>query len=534
MKTIEQLSKQLEDSLTCLDFRTANDAADELAKEYVGRHLRSHWERPAIQHILMITETFFYRGQTKVARALVAPYAISQEGIEQLKRDDQLDSSAVSAKRLKEFIKATDGLPMRWRLQVVELLYSLRFLESAKKLVDQLFETLPHVGSEFEMGEIYFFRVRIAHREASYDKLLSHAMRAIAALTDIDNPKLEMLVRWRLGQLMLVFGSGAFRYGVSDYGVARLHLSRWFLAPLPDELNKANALHILGSMYRSQRNANHDAGKYLNQARDEFERLKHSLNLARATISLGVYWLNKKADNPNDPTHLTQAGKQFNEAERLAKETGSKRQLAEVYVWQSRLAQQEKNPNIGRAIALGKQAIDLIKEVEKEHYIQVEALLALGNAYLAKDDLKEAEEHFREAQEIASEPRLPKHLFNALLSLAELHLRRSDIQQAWDFYTLATTTVFPNNVIPDNQYLCDKQERVRTSLEQANTFYLTFNEFMRQGKSLTQCQKDLESWLINQAQKHEQGNKAKTAKRLRIPRQRLYNYWEKTTNRRKL
>ncbi len=529
MKTIEQLAKQLEDSLTVLNFEMAHAAADELAKEYVSRHLRSHWERPAIQHILMVAESWFYRGQIKAARTLIAPYALSSEGIEQLKHDEQLDSSTVSRKRLKEFVKATDGLSMRWRLQLVELLYSLRFLESAKALVDQLFDTLPSVGAEFEMGEILFFRVRIAHREADYEKLLSHAMHGIATLTDLsnqksDNPKLETLVRWRLGLLMLVFGSGAFMYGVSDYGVARLHLSRWFLAPLSDRLNRANVLHVLGSMYRSQRNSNHDAEKYLTDACKEFESLKHFLNLSRARISLGVYWLNKK---PEDTAHFMKSKNEFSEAERLAKETGSKRQLAEVYMWQCRLAQQDRNPNIVRALELGGQALELIKEVEKEHYVHVEILLALGNTYLAKDDLKKAEEHFIKARDMASEPRLPKYLFNALLSLSELSIRRANIQRAWDFYTLAMTTVFPDNVIPDNQYLRDKQERIKADLEQANTFYLTFDEFMRQGKSLTECQKELESWLINQAQNYEQGNKAKTAKRLKIPRQRLYNYFEK-------
>lgn len=514
--------KALRKALTNLDFDTARTLANELAKDVTERvtqqvadEVLKGSEAPAksldtLRCILMIAETYFYNGRTSEAHQLLRPFT-EKKGA------------------LKAFVNATSEIPMRERLQLVEYLYSNNELDKATDLADQLLKTVHKESSEarFEEGEIEYFRVRIANRMANYEAMLNGTMRALSALTDSDhgspdsdfNSQQMRRVRWRLGQVLLVFGRGAWKYGDPGRGDARLHLAEWFLRGLPDKMSYANVQRALGSMYRAQGGSLDDeaisyrdmARTNLEQARDVYKRLGHTMNCSRVHRSLGILWLSQRV--------YETAAKEFETAINYAEKENSTRQIATIKVWKSWLAQERENPDYDGAIALGKDALENLNEKEVPAAC-VDAHLSIGSAYFMKHDLGQAESHFKEGLEIAQTQKLKKHHINVLLSLAHLSERRSDIRQAWDHYRAAMKVV-PDGKFPDSRFLRQKKRHVKEALEKYATFNLPFDECIQKNKPLKYWQKELESWLIKQADQREKGKIGNIAKQLGIPRQRV-------------
>ena len=525
MKNNHDLGEELEKALNDLKFDEARKVADELARNVTSKLAQDVANEltktratrvkcpEMLRHILMIAETYFYNGRISEAHKLLRPLAESR-------------------KTLSAFVDATSDVPMRERLQLVEYFYSKHELDKATKLADQLLETVHKKPNEvrFEQGEVEYFRVRIANRKADYAAMLDCAMRALSALTDSDqgssnsdHGSSEMLrVRWRLGQLLLVFGRGARKYGDPGRGDARLHLARWLLHGISDEMSKANVKHALGSMYRAQGGVSDDeiksyrdiARKHLEDARDVYERLGHTLYCSRIHRSLGIFWLSQ---------HLyEEATKEFDTAMSFAIKADSTRQCATINVWKSWLAQERENPDLAGAIALGEAAISTLDK-EDVPDVCVDAHLATGSAYFLKHDLVRAEQFFKDGLKIAQKQKLRKHQINVHLSLAHLFERRSDIRLAWDHYHAAMRVV-PDGKFPDSRFLREKKQHVKVALEKADTFHLPFDTCIQRDKPLKHWQKELESWLIKQAYRREDGKIGKVAEQLGIPRQRVSKY----------
>lgn len=519
MKNRHDLGEALEVALANLEFAKARTVADELAKDVTSKVAQdvanelvksgndATNSQDILRYILMIAEMYFYNGRISDAQKLLRPFT--------------------EKKVLKSFVDGTSAIPMRERLQLVEYWYSKHELKTATDLADQLLETVHKDSPEarFEEGEIEYFRVRIANRKADYEAMLNCTMRALSALTDSNHDSVDVdfnspqmrRVRWRLGQVLLVFGRGAWKYGDPGRGDARLHLARWFLRGLSDEMSYANVLRALGSMYRAQGGALDDetisyrdmARTHLEQARDIYERFGHTLNCSRIHRSLGILWLSQKL--------YEKAAKEFETAMNYAEKEKSTRQIATVKVWKSWLVQERENPDYDGAIALGKEALEDLKDVPP---VCIDAHLSIGSAYFKKHELGEAEFHFKEGLEIAQTQKLKKHQINVLLSLAHLSERRSDIRQAWDYYNAAIRVV-PDGKFPDSRFLHQKRRDVKEALEQYATFNLPFDECLQKNKPLKYWQKELESWLIKQANREEKGKIGNIAKKLGIPRQRV-------------
>ncbi len=504
-----ELRRMLEE----LQFDKAGEIADKLASHYLNLPSETDQRKHAItgatlQVLLMITETLFYRGKTD--SPLVTRY---------------LSPYTRSFKNIKRFITETRHIPMRWRLQLGEYVYSRRNLRLATFLADALSEELNEAlrkkpgdnAKRYELGEVEYFRLRIALRWANYEEMLKHSLRAIASFTAADNAGVETLrVRWRLGQVLLVFGTGAWRHGDPGRGEPRLHLARWLLKSIPDYLSNANLHHALGAMYRAQ-GFPMEAKQYLDEAHKQYIRLNHRLNCARIQTSLGIYWLTQK--------NLNKATDEFDSAMRLAEEVKSYKQQAEIHVWQSWLVLAHRRPCLDEARAHGEEALKALQQnlntQADVHHVRIDAHLALGNVHSESLHFERAKEHFIKALKIASAQKLRKHQVNAHLSLAELALKCSDTRAAWNHYNEATKRVVPESRFPDSKYLVEKRDRVKKSLGEMNSFHVSYEDFIRDGKTLDEYTERLQSWLVDQADNEVGGRVGKIANRLGIPRQRI-------------
>lgn len=526
MQTIKSLGDKLEQSLNELQFGEAIKIAGELLKQYEDQKEELFWDQTHIKHRLMIAETLYYRGQSESANTLLLPYVCALDTIKGKGSEASLKHKDVSQQSIAKFVETTCEMPMRWRLMPGEIFYSLRLLDKAKAFAKSLEEERRAKNERYEMGEIEFFRTRIAHREANYEDIGKHAMLGIAAFTESDGDGARSpLVQWRMGMLLLVFGTGAWRYGDPTRGAARLHVARWLLAQSADSLSVANSRHALGNMFRAKGEFA-KAKEHLEQAKTIYEELRHTLCRAKIHTSLGIYWLNQKC--------LADAAREFESAMILADQTKSKRQQAEVNVWRSWLSQEHPNPNkIQQAISYGRDALTLLEAVKGEHYARVEAYIAVGSAYLANNDLPEAKTSFEAALEISTDHKLKKHMISVHLSMAELLCRQLKTKIAWDHYMTATTKIIPEGKEPDSKYLCNKRDRIKTELEKGKTFYLNLDQFILNPKSLKACQDALAAWLIEETQRYHNGNNTKTAEVLEIPRQRVSSHINRGNTRRR-
>lgn len=532
MKPSTNSDARLQNLLLDLNFKDAETEADNLVKPFwdLSSHRYRSLDKIQLKILLMIAETRFYRGDRQSARELLAPLVFTKQGIEQVKKGETPHTTQIREKAIANFVNMTITIPVRWRLQLGELLYSFRLFDAAKTLANQLVGECRNMDKEFEQGEIEFFRLRIAHRQAMYNEMLDSAMLAMTAFATSSSSKIVSedakqkerpdRVRWRLGQLLLSFGSGVWKFGDPHRGIARLHLAEWMLAELPDKLSLANAKQAIGSMYRAQGQFPEKAKWYLEQALEAYEGLNHDLNVSRAWTSLGAYWISQK--NPGE------AQRCLSNAMTSAEKARSRRQRAEIFVWRSWIAQGEGNRQ--RALEEGEKALNLLDKRD-EPFAIVEAYLAIGSAYLMKDNslrmedtFAQAERNLTEALKIAKEYKLRKQHINVLLTLGELRCRQLDFPRAWDYYAEATTKIFPDDKFPDSEYLRKKRDDLKKQLDRSNVFYLTFEEALEKEKILDDCRYNLDLWLINTMRKKEDGNTEKAAEELGISRQRLSRY----------
>lgn len=525
MKNDHPSVNTLRESLTSLNFGKAKDAAKSLAQhvtkedaQNLVNDLKSNGvdqsRKELLRNILMLAEVYFYIGNYRDANELLAPFS--------------------GSKNLAIYVAGTQRLEMRWRLQLAEYYYTNRKFAEAIKLLDELFPARGMQHDHFETGEIEFYRVRIALRGAQYQEILEHAMLALASLTDFDpdppglnklsedekaklKDEKDLLVRWRLGQLMLAFGAGAWRHGDPGRGAARLHLARWLLRTTPDQLNQAHAEQELGEMYRAQGKAT-EALDCLNKAQKQYEGLQHPLYLSRINTSLGTYWLSQK--------DYSRADERYAEAMRLAISSESQRQRAVIRTWQSWLSLERtpKTPKqLSDAITYAEEAIELLTDRESFH-TSVDANLAMGGAYLEKEDLAKADKYFHEALKVATDHGLQKHVVHSHLSLATLFFKRDNTLQAQEHYHAA----IQGHPFPDSEFLRGKRKEVEKSLKGSDAFYLTLEEVVNNSGqlSLNDYRDALESWLINQMSRREKGKIGKIAERLGVPRQRISKHFK--------
>ena len=520
MKNRDDLGQKLREQLTALKFEDAIKEAERLKRQ----------TKLELLHKLMIAEVLYYTGRDEEAENYFKPYVKSDATIQ-------------------DYFAKTKIFPMRWRLMIVQYLYAKRELESAMKIAEQLLETcktndMSPEDQSFEEGEVEYYLVQIARRKANYDDLLSHALRAIALFTasDRDPSKEAPLVRWRLGQVLLIFGSGAHEFGDPRRDEPRLQLAHWLLKTLPDSRSYANVLHALGSMLRARGTALDEAKRYLDKARELYESSKpnHPRDLSGIHINLGIYWLSQHAhyvrEDKRDPGQCEQAienaKKEFSTAAKHADgiaDWASRR--AEIHVWRSWLAQEQSEPDFNTAKAEANMALSELATLGKRegtpYHIQVEAHLALGNALFAEKDFVEAERSFDRANTIATEQKLRKHQIHSHLCLAELLLKRSDLQSASDHFYTATEKIVPDDKFPESAYLHAKRDRIERKLKEAHAFYLVFDEQDHRDMSLNACREKLDLWLIKHTYLKEGRRIGKAAEQLKIPRQRLRQFLDK-------
>lgn len=515
MSKSDPKSDQLKSLLEELNFDKAAEVADELTKRYLTQSFSADKSNATdLQLRLMIIETLFYRGKTTdpLVKQYLRPY---------------VKNSELNRPRLRRFIVETRGIPMRWRLQLGEFVYSRRNLHLATEIADALSEEVNEALSQtpgdsekrYELGEVEYFRLRIAHRRANYSEMLNHSLRAFTAFTAADTaPSETVRVRWRLGQVLLVFGTGAWRHGDPGRGEPRLLLARWFLKGIPDRLSNANGQHALGAMYRAL-GAYKEAKPYLDAAREQYEAIGHLLNCSRIHTSCGIYWLSQKK--------FDKATAEFDSALKLCEKMDTPKQKAEIHVWQCWLELAHTKPDLDKARMLGTVAFKALNEhrdkQEDVYHVRIDAHLALGSVCCKRRSFEQAQKHFERALKIASLQKLRKHQINAHLSLAELALHFRDTQSAWDHYNAATTKVVSENQYPDSKYLKEKRDRLKKLLEEENVFYVSYKDFVDDGKTLLQYRERLESWLVDQAEKQVGCQTVDIAKRLGATRQRIAN-----------
>jgi len=204
------------------------------------------------------------------------------------------------------------------------------------------------------------------------------------------------------------------------------------------------------------------------------------------------------------------------------------KQKAEIHVWQCWLELAHTKPDLDKARTLGTVAFKALnehrnKQEEDVYHVRIDAHLALGSVCYKRRRFEQAQKHFERALKIASLQKLRKHQIHAYLSLAELALHFRDTQSAWDHYNAATTKVVSENQYPDSKYLIEKRDRLKKLLDEENVFYVSYKDFVDDGKTLLQYRKGLESWLVDQAEKLVGCQTVDIAKRLGVTRQRIAN-----------
>ena len=468
-------------------------------------------QEPALMELVLRTsESLTYRGEAESAHQLLNPYT----------------------EKPMDFVKLSRGIPMRWRLQVGECLYSQRNLSSAylpraQDVAQALHDSCRDEERELERGQVYYFFMRLEHRKGNYDEMGTQAMKAVDAITQFDTQsggELDMTKRrrdipWWLGRTLLEYGIAAWRHGESERAAARLQLARWLLQYVPkDLLNHARVHHSIGALYHAQggQDKENDARTLLDQAKAGYERLGHALNLSRIHCALGRFSLSK-----ND---YKAAENYFEEAMKNADKYGSKMQRAEVHVWKGwcRYEQEQRASQLNLAIEDGLQAIELLEGMQAYH-IYVDAYLMMGHSYLKKGDTGRAEAEFGKALKTAREHRLQKHVLNAQLSLGEVARERNNRTEAIGYYQSAMNG-FPDGKLPFSQYLDKKAKALKNWLYSNDlaVFTRTAEDVRgRKDKKLEDYRSEFDGWLIRQVYEEEGRHVVATAERLGIPRQRV-------------
>lgn len=469
-------------------------------------------DRATIEGTLMLAETQFYQGNAQGAEELLKPY-FSEHA---------------------HYVQITVGLPMRYRLQLVEYYYSQRTksdngLQTAEELANELAKSCSTQDTTFERGEVLYFLMRIQHRRNQYESMGTLAMNAISAFTDSDPcDKPLPRVRWRIALVCLVYGIAAWRHGQNEQASARLHLAEWLLRTIEDPLNQARVNHSLGAMYRAIGNTDTMDKGYdlLKKARDGYEKNDH-LNRARIHRELGHYWLFQDS--------FDRAEVEFAEAMGHAKQLYSRIQESEILMWKLWLAfykLEKKDGDVDKIIRTGKQTLLLLDGMQGTH-IAADLNLLIGQCYLRKKDGVSAEKSFTEALQIAKEYRLFKHEVHAELSLCHVYMDRDDVQAVKVHYLRAIEDVYPKGKFARSAFLLKKRKVVEDWLDRhnLNMFLRTSSDAHTSKMSMDARLKEYELWLAGQVYEAESKNLERTRIRLEIPRQRLSMLLEKTGKR---
>ena len=193
-----------------------------------------------------------------------------------------------------------------------------------------------------------------------------------------------------------------------------LHTADFLLQTSGDFIARANVRHTFGVILRSRGRLD-EALKELQAADDLYEKAGHQLNRARVNTDIGRVYL--------DGGNWEAAQEALRLAGDLSRACKSQRQLEEVALWSSWLAQRPGTPffNFDRASKHAE-----IASKSKALMVCVEGHIAYGYALAGQgspESLEFAKEEFDSALERARETEMAKHLANALLSLADFHSR---------------------------------------------------------------------------------------------------------------
>ncbi|TKB92097.1 MAG: tetratricopeptide repeat protein, partial [Nitrospira sp.] len=455
-----------------------------------------------------------------------------------IERSNDLLSPFTKTRKIREqYVEWTIPFKMRERLVLADFYYATRQLDDATKLLNMLEKVCLPRNQTYEEGEIEYYRVRIALGEANYQSILKHAMHAIDKLTssnmrpspstvaptasdhEASEKKTDQpdLVQWRLAQVMLALGTGAYRHGEDPTrGPARLHLARWLFSRTKDRLGLAHAEQELGVMYRSQgKEYSEKARQCFDEAHEIYKNeIEHKVYLARVCMNLGTYYLYQK--------DYREADNYYAKAMTLADELQLSRAQAAILTWKSWLALAKTAPDLTDAIDHAEDALGILNK--QSHHTRVDAHLALGSAYLTKGEYANAELNFSEALKIATERSLQRQAIHAHLCLAQYHVDRTNTKKAGEHYD-AALKVIPGNNFPKSAYLCAKRDQIKKCLDESTAFYLTLENVLDGTLSLNQYRGKLEAWLIEQMSIREHGKINAIADKLKVPRQRISKYF---------
>ncbi len=504
MTQIHSVANALKADLTNLCFEHVTDNALKLHTIWKPTRREIFRNLETIEQALMISEAYFYKGLYEKAHDLLLPFLQNE----------------------KKFLDSTRALSVRRRLQIGECYYSQRKLSqdslpSAVHFAEQLLDTLGH-GNTYEKGEIYYFLMRVRHRQGNYDGIdgmSTFAMKAIESITQSDTQGMHTPnVRWMLSRILLVSGIAAWRHLASDQAAARLELARWLLGNIDDRRTRARINHSLGALAcaRDPLDYGGNAKRLLDDAYEDYRRLEHPLDLSRIHCTRGRYWFGRK--------EFDEASKELDNAKKYAIDYKSPMMQAEVLVWDGWLVcskTESSRSHIDTVIELGHQALRYLEKTQA-YDIAADANLLIGHCYLQNEGSAQAEAHFRKALTIAQKHRLQKHAVNALLSLSETYRDRSDAREAKIYYDRATN-VFPNGTFLFSKFLEGKRGALEKWLtaNDRHVFLRTKEDVLRGKMTFKDYRDQYDAWVLKQVYEAEGLQLQETAERLNISRQRL-------------
>jgi tetratricopeptide (TPR) repeat protein len=380
-------------------------------------------------------------------------------------------------------------------LQIVEYHYSLREFDSARMCAIEIRNRCASLGDHLGEAEASYYLARCHMRLYEAPEVYRACDRAIEHLSKayLGEPAVQPFL-WRTGLVMLVDGTTAAEAG-DERCFGSLNLARAFLARSYDELGQANADNAIGAALRSRSGSQSDQDECISSFRSAlrtYERLQHTLNIARAKSNLGRTYLAMR--------QWGVAGAFFDEALRAAEgipdEKAKQRQRAETMVCKAWLHRESNPPDITRAIECAQSALAAVGAQQAGQWT-IEARIVIGDCNLDSGNWSAARESLEKAWAVAEHRGVAKLRAGVLLALAELEAVSGDTRQAQRYWDEAHRRAAAKS----SRYLRARAERVKTRIESRRDMWMvTRSDLSKVG--LVRAKKDLEKWFV-QAMDHE-------------------------------
>jgi tetratricopeptide (TPR) repeat protein len=431
-------------------------------------------------------ELYFYQGKNKEARELLQEY-ISH----------------------KELLLEMNGVDAREKLQLGEFYYSQRYYEQAVHIGYEVLSQCKAKDDFLGMAESYHYLARFCSRLDKFKAVTQYCDLALEnlALEASRYDKEPMSVRWRTGLVLLVAGYALWISGFLDRAKTKLTVASYLLRNTGDPINIANIDHGMGCIERSYGH-HKESLTFLFISLDMYRSLDHRLHISRVLTDIGRVYM--------DVTDWENAQVCFNDALEIAEEIGHVRQKCEIYICFGWLWQQNDHPDLEKSEKFTQKSMSLKTNIQRT---MIEANLALGNCKLKKELYEEASKYFKEALEEADRLDIAKLQINAHLCLADLYSSPQfrNIHSAVYHFEKAKDLLNPDF----SHYLKKKLEDIEKKIlySRNRTFVVLSDELFERG--MKEIIRDLQIWMIEKAINTTNGDKNKSAEKLKISRQGL-------------